>query len=269
MNAKDEGPLAEDTVCETPERFFHDIKIEFLIHELKTPMALVETAVRAMLEAREIYGELTPRQEKALNRALRNTQKMRIMVHDLLEIGRSEAGCFICRNFNPVEKARAALVDATEAIRWEAQGAAPADFREDIDWQRYGINLVIDEGVEDAVMRQDEVKYRQIISNLVKNALHHRRQWIEMHLAVENERFRIEIKDDGPGIAAEHQQLIFRRYAQIESDPTLTRRGHGLGLAGARILARCLGGDIAIESELHKGAAFIVDLPLQFSPEER
>jgi signal transduction histidine kinase len=116
-------------------------------------------------------------------------------------------------------------------------------------------------------MLQDEVKYRQIITNLVGNALHHRRQWMDMRVAVKGDRLHLEILDDGPGIAPKYQQVIFQRYAQVQDNSDLARKGHGLGLAGARILARCLGGDIRIESEIDQGANFIVELPLQF-PEE-
>jgi two-component system OmpR family sensor kinase len=264
MNAKNTMDVNENQTCEVPERFFHDIKIEFLIHELKTPMALVETAVRSLLEAREIYGALTAKQEKALNRAMRNIGKMRSMVYDLLEIGRSEAGCFVCRVFNPAQVAEEVVVETTQGIRWGEERQGPPEASGKIDWQRFHIRWDVAASATLAQMHQDEVKCRQIISNLVKNALHHRRQWLEIRLTVTDERLRLEVRDDGPGIAPEHQNILFQRYSQVESVPDLPRRGHGLGLAGARILARCLGGDIHVESQINQGATFIVDLPLQF-----
>jgi signal transduction histidine kinase len=246
------------------ERFFHDIKIEFLVHELKTPMAIVETAIRSLLQAREIYGKLSPKQEKVLHRALRNSDKLRGMVHNLLEIGRSESGCFFCRRFHPVEVAESVLADTTEAIRWEEEKSEPSSPSSEIDWAQYHIRLEVAPAAVDLHLNQDEIKYRQIITNLVKNALDHRRQWMEMRLTVQDNRLCIEVKDDGPGIAAKHHQMIFQRYAQVGNSSDFTRRGHGLGLAGARILARCMGGDIRIESEENQGANFIVDLPLLF-----
>jgi signal transduction histidine kinase len=71
----------------------------------------------------------------------------------------------------------------------------------------------------------------------------------------------LKVIDDGPGIPAEHHQTIFQRYVQLENTPGLERRGHGLGLAGARIVARCLGGDIRVESQAGLGAIFILELP--------
>ena len=111
-NTTDDDP---ERSCQTAQRFFHDIKIEFLIHELKSPVAMVETAVRSLLEARELYGELNPKQEKALRRALRNAEKMRCMIYDLLEVGRSEADCFFCQPFNPAQVALEVMAETVEA----------------------------------------------------------------------------------------------------------------------------------------------------------
>ena len=67
----------------------------------------------------------------------------------------------------------------------------------------------------------------------------------------------------GPGGDPGHQELIFKRYAQVKECSIVPRKGHGLGLAGALILARCLGGDINIDSQKGQGAAFRLTLPLK------
>ena len=72
----------------------------------------------------------------------------------------------------------------------------------------------------------------------------------------------VEIADDGPGIDPDYHEMIFRRYAQVKECSIAPRNGHGLGLAGARILARCLGGDIELKSKKGKGATFRLRLPL-------
>jgi hypothetical protein len=66
--------------------FFREIEIEFLIHELKDPISVIETGVRMLLERRERHGPLSLRQEKTLKRVLRNAQKARNMMYGLLEI---------------------------------------------------------------------------------------------------------------------------------------------------------------------------------------
>jgi signal transduction histidine kinase len=112
-------------------------------------------------------------------------------------------------------------------------------------------------------MFQDEVKFCQIVGNLLKNALHHRRSRVEIKLAVEGQDLLVQVSDDGPGVDPEHQELIFKRYAQVKECSIVARKGHGLGLAGAHILARCLGGDIKIESQKGQGATFCLMMPLK------
>jgi signal transduction histidine kinase len=56
--------------------------------------------------------------------------------------------------------------------------------------------------------------------------------------------------------------MIFKRYAQVKECAMVPRKGHGLGLAGALIMARCLGGDITIASQKGQGATFRLTLPL-------
>ena len=80
---------------QSSEQFFRDLEIEFLVHELKGPMAVIETGLRTLLERAEKYGPLTPRQEKILKRSLRNSRKARAMLNGLLEIGRAGSGCFL------------------------------------------------------------------------------------------------------------------------------------------------------------------------------
>ena len=100
------------------EKFFREVDIEFLIHELKDPVAIIETGLRTLLERREKYGPLTAKQDKTLHRTLRNTKKARAMLNNLLEIGRSQAGCFMPCQFNPAKSAYRALSDALETMAW-------------------------------------------------------------------------------------------------------------------------------------------------------
>ena len=259
-NTTDDDP---ERSCQTAQRFFHDIKIEFLIHELKSPVAMVETAVRSLLEARELYGELNPKQEKALRRALRNAEKMRCMIYDLLEVGRSEADCFFCQPFNPAQVALEVMAETVEAAvcRASKNGLTP-DITTADELMANNVKVSIAEAASTLLVNQDEKKFRQIVSNLAKNALYHRQEWMEMHIAVSDDLLVLRIVDDGPGVAAEHQQAIFQPYTQVKGNHP-GRRGHGLGLAGARVVARCLGGDIRIESSIGRGAAFVLEMPLE------
>jgi len=247
------------------KKFFREIQIEFLLHELKDPVAVIETGARTLLEKKEKYGALTPRQEKTLSRILRNTKKTREMLNDLLEVGRSEAGSVICCPFQP---AKATLDVLMEALETKANGVfeqIKLSGRENDMLKAlgdHGILLDISPQLTFTEMLQDEIKFRQIVANLIKNALHYKRERIEIRLKRDNDTLLFEVADDGPGIAPEHHQLIFQRYAQVDSCATLSRQSHGLGLAGALILARCLGGDIELMSEKDKGATFRLTIPI-------
>ncbi|UCE53212.1 MAG: hypothetical protein JSV31_28805, partial [Desulfobacterales bacterium] len=116
MNKETQHQQKSHRVMETPQSFFRDVEIEFLIHELKDPMSIIETGLRTLLERQDKYGSLSPRQQKTLKRTLRNSKKARQMLNNLLEIGRSEAGCFICCRFQPAQSAYQALMDSLETV---------------------------------------------------------------------------------------------------------------------------------------------------------
>ena len=127
-----------------------------------------------------------------------------------------------------------------------------------------GISLAIDPLVSEAEMFQDEIKFRQVAGNLIKNALHHRNQQLEIKVRLENDHLIIAVRDDGPGVKPDDQEAIFCRYTQVAASSDINRTGHGLGLAGALITARSLGGNITIESDVEKGATFRLNLPMTF-----
>ncbi len=250
------------------QNFFREVQIEFLIHELKDPLSIIETGTRMLLEKKEKYGELSERQEKTLRRTLRGTRKVRQMLYDLLEIGRSEAGCFQCAYFQPVKTVYEVLLDALETVSesaFEEYGNCE-DKNEAVGFlSGYGIVWDIAPQLMDTMMLQDEIKFRQIVGNLIKNALYYRKERLEIRMKQENKSLFVEVGDDGPGIAAEHHEIIFKRYAQVKeanADSALQRKGHGLGLAGALIVARYMGGDIQVKSQKGKGAIFQLILPL-------
>ena len=116
MNNENQHRRTSDREMETPQNFFRDVEIEFLIHELKDPLSIIETGLRTLLERQDKYGSLAPRQEKTLQRTLRNSRKARQMLNNLLEIGRSESGCFFSCRFQPAESAYQALKQLPEAF---------------------------------------------------------------------------------------------------------------------------------------------------------
>jgi len=255
----------EPETTDRPEQFFREIEIQFLIHELKDPISIVETGLRTLLEKKEKFGPLLPKQENTLKRTLRNTKKAREMLNNLLEIGRSESGCFICSHFQPAESVYQAIKDSLEIMTGplsEEIGKYEAEKDALELLTRNGIHFDISPRISTIEIFQDEVKFRQIVGNLLKNALHHRREKLEIKMDLEDDVVSLTVSDDGPGVEPDHHEMIFRRYAQVKECSIVPRKGHGLGLAGALILAQCLGGDIKIVSEQGQGAAFCLTLPV-------
>lgn len=253
---------------ENAERFFRDIEIEFLVHELKDPIAIIETGLRTLLERQDKFGTLSPRQENTLKRSLRNSKKARELLHNLLEIGRSESGCFIGERFQPAISAFQALKDALETHAWNVFEKFRT-YEDDTEALEFlagnGISFNVPSAVAGLEMFQDEVKFRQIVGNLIKNALHHRHQRVSVQLETDGDDLLVAVSDDGPGIEPEHHKMVFQRYAQVKECSIVPRKGHGLGLAGANIISRCLGGSLELESEKGKGATFRLRLPLRLA----
>ena len=252
-----------------PEKFFKDIEIEFLIHELKDPISIIETGMRTLLEKQAKFGPLSPRQEKTLKRVLRNTQKARGMLYALLEIGRSESGCFDACAFKPGQAIFEVLLEVLEMMAgqiYEQIDQFPDSLAQISYLKNNGIQLVIQPHVMDYEMMQDETKFRQIAGNLIKNALHHRQKAVKIRLDVLDDQLILEVIDDGPGVDPEDHEKIFRRYAQVKECSLTPRNGHGLGLAGSRIIARCLGGNIELVSQQGQGATFRLQIPVNLNP---
>ncbi|MGD8963197.1 MAG: HAMP domain-containing sensor histidine kinase [Desulfobacterales bacterium] len=255
---------------EEAEQFFRDIEIEFLVHELKDPIAIIETGLRTLLERQDKFGPLSKRQENTLKRTLRNSKKARELLHSMLEIGRAEAGCFLGERFRPAQSILQALADALETNAG-AIFEKYAEYTSKPEALGYlktcGIVLDISSQVNDLEMFQDETKFRQIVGNLIKNALHHRQKRVEVRLERDDDDLVLAVSDDGPGIEPEHHEMVFRRYAQVKECAIVSRKGHGLGLAGANIISRCLGGKLNLESEKGQGATFRLTIPLSIDSE--
>lgn len=249
----------------TDDGFFGSLDVEFLIHELKDPLSVIETALRMLLEKPDKYGPLTDRQARTLRRALKSSKKARGLIGDLLEVGRSDAGCFQCQWFGVEATLSDVIMDALETADsdlWDALQGAESEADRSVILRRNGIRLSLSAGVRGLQLCQDETKFRQIAGNLIKNALQHRSRSLDIGMDCRDGRLVLEVIDDGPGIDRDHRELIFERYMRVGAGPTLSRPGHGLGLAGARTLARHLGGDITVRNNQGAGAIFCLWLPM-------
>ena len=248
-----------------PEPFFRELQVQFLVHELKDPLAIIEAGVRSLLEKAEKSGPLSPKQERTLKRVLRAALRGRSMLNNLLEIGRSEAGQSVGRSFCPAKTVYADLLASIETMEGELYERVSELGTEDAVLEFLGQAGISYDAAPDLIgmeITHDEAKFSQIVGNLIKNALRFRKERLQIRLFREIEAIVVEIEDDGPGIRPEDHARIFQPYVQAQADSPLSRKGHGLGLAGALILAKGLGGAVSVQSEAGRGAAFRFTLPV-------
>jgi PAS domain S-box-containing protein len=252
---------------DTEERFFQQVNIEFLIHELKGPISVIETNTRMIDEMH--HGNPVPgdRVGRSLKRILRGAQRVRSLLEELLEVGRAESVCFNCGPFEPLAVVSHVLIETVEshAVDLYEKMYLKQGVRGKLAFlASSGIRLEAQPAAAQARMVHDEIKFRQIVANLLKNALTYRRRLLLIHLTLHKDLLSLSVRDDGPGVSDEHKEKIFERYTQVSPFPGVARSGHGLGLAVSRILARSMDGDIALESQLGQGAVFRLTLPLEF-----
>jgi len=249
------------------ERFFQQVNIEFMIHELKDPLSVIETNAQLLDKLHPRGGTQNQRRKRLVDRILRGAQKVRALLEELLEVGRAEAVCFNCRPFAPLHVIQQVLIEVVESHAPELyDGLRSINHMADrlAFLAAGGLRLEAQSAVKTIQMVQDETKFRQIAANLLKNALTYRRRLLLIHLSCHRDTLTLSIRDDGPGVADEHKDKIFERYTQVSPFPGVARSGHGLGLAVSRILARSMDGDLFLESQLGQGAVFRLTLPLEF-----
>ena len=251
--------------------FFRALDTQLLVHELKSPLLLIEAAARTLIEQTARMGPLTERQEKTVKRILRGTLRGRRLVDQLLEIGRAESAQFSFASFDVGEALLKVLIESVESS--DAQLAArlsevTAGEAQHAVLAQAGITIKIAAEIDQMRIFQDRAKFDLVVGNLIQNALHFRRQSLTVDLDREGDDLIISVQDDGPGISPEHRAAVFERYKQLPIHDGFERKGHGLGLAGALILARRLGGDISLDSVPGQGATFRFSIPCGLAPTE-
>lgn len=225
------------------------LKSEFLAnvsHELRTPLTSIIGFAELIREgpAAESNGRIARYAENILI----SGRILLEIINDLLDLAKIEAG-----------KIELSLesVDVADTCR------TLLDFvRPQADKKR--LVLEMEEGDDLPILITDRGRLRQILFNLLSNAIKFTPPEGRVVLRVErvdHDHVRLAVRDTGPGIAEEHQRIIFDKFRQIDQSATREHHGTGLGLAIARELTQLLGGEIGVESKLGAGATFWVILP--------
>jgi len=125
------------------------------------------------------------------------------------------------------------------------------------------LELRLDGCAPDVVANGDRAKVEQILLNLLSNGVKFTAPGgtIEVTCVAEKNVVRTCVRDTGLGISKEHHETIFAPFAQLGRSLASPKEGAGLGLSISRDLARGMGGDLRVKSELDKGSSFTLELP--------
>jgi signal transduction histidine kinase len=236
------------------------VKGEFLAkvsHELRTPLNAIVNVPEGLLEDFEGEGEArryvgdAALAVRSLELVKRSGTELLGVVNQVLDFSKLEVG----RMRLVVER-----VDLSPLV--EEVAKAVEDFG-----KRRGITVTVG-GEVSGVLEADREKVLQVLLNLGHNAVKFSADGARVALAVARVEGAVEfsVKDDGPGIAVEHQALIFEGFRQVEGGSTRRYGGAGLGLAIARRLTELHGGTLTVASAPGNGSVFCARFPARAAP---
>jgi signal transduction histidine kinase len=216
-------------------------------HELRTPLNAIIGLTEMMVTNATRFG--TEKAQEPLQRVNRAGTHLLSLINQVLDLSKIEAGKL---EFNPQTVQLAPLIN--EVIGTAGQLAEKNKNRLAVDAQE---NL--------GVLTLDPMRLRQILFNLLSNACKFTKQG-EVKLAarkVSNGSSFVEfaVSDTGIGMTSEQQAKLFEEFSQADRTTAQRYGGTGVGLAITRKLARMMGGDVTVTSELGKGSVFTVRLP--------
>ena len=230
------------------------LKSDFLAtmsHELRTPLNSILGFSEVLLTGQS----MNDKQQRWVGNIRTSGERLLNLINDILDLAKIEAGKM------QVRLEEFSLPEACEGLF--------NMFRPDAEKKNIDLRSQIDPNLP--VLRQDAGKLQQILSNLLSNAIKFTPEGGRVLLKAEAQPpdFVLTVTDTGVGIAPEEQELVFEKFRQAGNPLTREHAGTGLGLSIVKELAKLLGGEVLLQSELGRGSTFTVRLPLRLSQEPR
>lgn len=228
-------------------RRFDELKndlVATVAHEFRTPLTSLRMALHLCLE--QTAGPITNKQTDLLQAALEDTVRLQTMVDELLDLARIQAGRLeVALRPLSVEALFKNVVDAHRTTAEERQ-----------------IRLLSEVSPELGELEADAERLQLVLSNLLSNALRYTKDGGQIELTAKPAPggVRFSVRDQGPGIHQEMQELIFEKFVQL---PDGKPGSAGLGLFLAKEIINAHKGKIGVESEPDKGAVFWFTIPLR------
>ena len=217
-------------------------------HELRTPLNAIGGHVQIIEMG--LHGPITPEQLDALHRIDRSQRHLLGLINNILNLSRIEAGRldYVLADVS----VPATLADLAPMIE-------PQLLAKRITYEVRNVNEV-------PPVRADREKLQQVLLNLLSNAVKFTQAgghvWVDASEDRATGVASICVSDDGRGIPREKLESIFEPFVQVDASHSRLGEGTGLGLAISRDLARGMGGDLEVTSDLGEGSAFRLTLPL-------
>jgi PAS domain S-box-containing protein len=213
-------------------------------HELRTPLTAITGFAEFLDEG--VAGNLNPEQRHYVQQILYGTERLLVLINDLLDYARMEAGRFSLSKA-PVEfpNLAAQVVDSLMALARASQLEIRVEIPPDLP-----------------ELDADPDRVSQILTNLLSNSLKFTRAGgqITLRARQKDDHVEIEVADTGIGIPPEAIPHLFSQFYRV--DPAVTVRGTGLGLPITKGLVEAHGGHIEVESKVGKGSSFRFTLPI-------
>jgi len=227
---------------------FDRMKDEFLVktsHELGTPLHGIMNLSQSLLEG--VEGPLRRKQQESAILIHSVSRRLAGLVKDLSFISKIKRG-EVSFTAKPID-----IRMVEEVLAEIAYVMPPSPSVQIINKIPANLPLVY----------TDEQKLKQVFFNLIYNAIKFTKQGtIAISAQIVEEQAHISVEDTGPGIAAEHHDLIFTTFYQVESSRARASEGLGLGLSITKKIVESAGGRIWVTSEIGKGSCFTFTVPL-------
>jgi len=229
----------------TPMRRLEAVRRDFVAnvsHELRTPLTIIGGFAETLVD-----DDIPPEgRRKFAETILANTQRMQRIVDDLLDLSRIESGGWVP---NPTEvDVRGVAADAIGPARAAADAKGVA------------VEVAIDDAA--ATVHADPTALRQVITNLVENAVRHTSAGsVTVFTRRDGRGTWVGVRDTGVGIAAPHLPRIFERFYRVDTGRSRDAGGTGLGLAIVRHLVEAHGGRVRAESTIGQGTTISAYFP--------
>lgn len=220
----------------------HDRQRRFVAdasHEMRTPLAVIRSTAESALTP----GAASDAAEVALTSIIDATEELGRLTADLLLLARSEAG---------VLEPRREAIDLSVLVAEECARAKAAD-----PTRARGLRLAL---IEDLLVAVDATEVSRVLANVLDNALRYSKGIVDVVTSERDGVVAVEVRDDGPGIAAADIERIFEPFFRVRSDAGAPG-GSGLGLAIARALAERQGGRLTVRSRPGSGSVFRLEFP--------